>query len=184
MRRNIILLFSALIFLHLIFFVSAKQTTSGSGFECDRIINDVGSIRLIDSSSHQIKVEITANEYIGNSFLGFFHPMKIMTENLAAEITSEEITIDGKIEKMNVYGPEHLNLILGNFYNYRKYPRTEEFTFNINSYDYELHFFLRTKTFADLFSSRCVQGSLGKIEICGDRPNGDCDAEQEATQLF
>ena len=179
----------ALIFLitllSLTIFTSAKETMVGSGSVCDKLVENAGSVRLINFSYPNIEVEITTNSYIGSSFLGFFHPMKLMTENLATEIkietqkfanpkTGEEI-----VEEVRVHGPDHLNLILDKYSVFSKYPKKEIQKFQIlNQGYYELHFFARAKTFADLFKSRCTQGTLGIIELCTDKPDGNCDSEE------
>jgi len=152
-------------------FSSAKETMVGRGYECNTLVENAGSVRLINFSYPNVEVEVTINSYIGSSFLGFFHPMKLMTENLAAEIkietqkftnprTGEEI-----VDEVYIHGPDHLNLILDKYYNYGGYPRTERFNFQVGPYNYKINFFLSSKTFWNIFGSECVQANLGVIEL-------------------
>ena len=183
MNKKILIPIALLLFIIVAGFVSARDTTFGSGYVCDKVIENTGSVRLIDFSYPNVEIELTANDYIGNSFLGFFHPMKLMTENLAAEIKVETQTFTnprtGEEITSNVYigGPEHLNLILNKYYNYGKYPFTENLQFQVGGpYYYKIHFFLSAKTFADLFTAKCTQGTLGVIELCTDQPDGKCNS--------
>ena len=184
MNKKILMPIAFVILLSLVVFVSARNTMVGSGFECDKTVENAGSVSLVSFSYPNVEIEVTANDYIGNSFLGFFHPMKLMTENLAAEIKVEAQTFTnprtGEEITSNVYigGPEHLNLILAKYYNYEKYPFTENLQFQVGgSYHYKIHFFLRAKTFADLFTAKCTQGTLGVIELCTDQPDGKCNSD-------
>lgn len=192
--KKIIIPIMLIILVSLAIFVSAKETMVGGGFECDTLVENAGSVRLIDFSYPNVEVEVTTNSYVGSSFLGFFHPMKLMTENLAAEIKIETQTYTPPIphgsdqiieqetieQKVYVYGPDHLNLILGKYYNYGGYPRKERVSFQVGPYDYKINFLLRAKTFANLFTAKCNQANLGVIELkysvdrdSGDQENGD-----------
>lgn len=181
MNKKIIIPIVLLTLFSLAVFVSAKETLIGRGSMCDNIVENAGSVRLVSFSYPNVEIEITANDYIGNAFLGFFHPMKLMTENLAAEIKIEKEIYspprspEQKIEQdVYIYGPDHLNLILTNYYNYGKYPFTEKFNLRVGPYHYKIHLFLKVKTFWDFFTVKCTQATLGVIELCADQPDGKC----------
>ena len=94
MGKKTLMIFSLLMISILsVSIISAKETMVGSGFECDNLIENAGSVRLVDFSYPNVEVEVTINDYIGNGFFGFlFSPMKLNIENLASEIKIETRT--------------------------------------------------------------------------------------------
>ena len=167
MNKSILVIVTLLFLINFLMLVSAKDTLIGGGYVCDHLIGNAGSVKLVNFSYPNVEVEVTSSHYIGNPLFGLFYPMKLMTENLAADI---------KIEDNNyIYGPEHLNLILDKYYRLNKYPIKENYVFQVGGqYKYEINFFLRAKTFADVFTSKCTQSNLGTLEICTDQLDGKC----------